>query len=674
LSISSILLGLLPLDLWSILSGMIPTKTFSQPQQNSSFKLEKLWSDPIARAFSLTALTLLGLLGGVLASLNGATTIMWACYGLAFLAGGIPAAREAFHTLFSERKLDVDLLMVVAALGAASVNHAEDGAILLFLFSLSNALQDWALGRTKNAIQALMHLSPEGATVIRDGREQWMRLEEILKDDVLLVKPGERFAADSTILEGASAIDESAITGESVPVEKEPGSTVFSGTLNGSGVLRVRVEKPAGESTLAKLSRLVERAQAAKSPTEQFADRLEGPYTIAVLFSIPVVFVFAHFVFGLELAASWYRAMTFLVVASPCAVVISTPAAMLSAMAAGARVGVLFKSGAALEELSRVKTVAMDKTGTLTEGKMKLVEVKTLEGSHDDLLALAAGLEQHSEHPVAAAVVSAYRGIPVNVTEVQGIRGKGITGSFEGHIVWAGTRTLALEQGALLSDDIEAQLNELENNGLTTMILGRETKVLALLAVADTPRQDAKLAVKALHRSGLRVAMLTGDRQAVAEHIAKDLGVDDVRAELLPEHKLEVISDLKNQRSRPKVRFGIKTGGVAMVGDGVNDAPALASADIGISMGSGSDVALESSDVVLMKNDLSRLAGAVQLARAASNMVRFNLTFALSVIVIMGILSLLGKVPLPLGVIAHEGGTVFVVLNGIRLLAHPVKA
>jgi Cd2+/Zn2+-exporting ATPase len=214
----------------------------------------------------------------------------------------------------------------------------------------------------------------------------------------------------------------------------------------------------------------------------------------------------------------------------------------------------------------------------------------------------------------------------------------------------------------LLSDDIEAQLNELENNGLTTMILGRETKVLALLAVADTPRQDAKLAVKALHRSGLRVAMLTGDRRAVAQHIAKDLNVDDVRAELLPEHKLEVISDLKNH------------GGVAMVGDGVNDAPALASADIGISMGSGSDVALESSDVVLMKNDLSRLAGAVQLARAASNMVRFNLTFALSVIVIMGILSLLGKVPLPLGVIAHEGGTVFVVLNGIRLLAHPVKA
>ena len=641
---------------------MIPSKAFSQPPTNSSFKLEKLWLDPIARAFSLTALTLFGLLGGVIAGANEATTIMWACYGLAFLAGGIPAAREAFHTLFSERKLDVDLLMVVAALGAASVNHAEDGAILLFLFSLSNALQDWALGRTKNAIQALMHLSPEGATVIRDGREQWITLEQILRDDVLLVKPGERFAADSTIIEGSSTIDESAITGESVPVEKEPGSAVFSGTLNGSGVLRVRVEKPAGESTLAKLSKLVEQAQAAKSPTEQFADRLEGPYTIAVLFSIPVVFVFAHFVFGLELAASWYRAMTFLVVASPCAVVISTPAAMLSAMAAGARAGVLFKSGAALEELSRVKTVAMDKTGTLTEGKMKLVEVKTLEGSHDDLLALAAGLEQHSEHPVAAAVVSAYKGILAGVTEVRGIRGKGITGSFEGHTVWAGTRRLALEQGALLSDDIEAQLGTLEQNGLTTMILGRESRVLALLAVADTPRQDAKLAVKALHRSGLRVAMLTGDRRAVAQHIAKDLGVDDVRAELLPEHKLEVISDLRSH------------GGVAMVGDGVNDAPALASADIGISMGSGSDVALESSDVVLMKNDLSRLAGAVQLARAASNMVRFNLTFALGVIVIMGILSLLGKVPLPLGVIAHEGGTVFVVLNGIRLLGHPVKA
>jgi Zn2+/Cd2+-exporting ATPase len=656
------LLGLLIKRVWSILLGMIPSKIFPSHPTQSNFKLENLWLDPIARAFSLTALTLLGLLAGIVAAANGATTIMWACYGLAFLAGGIPAAREAIHTLFTERKLDVDLLMVVAALGAASVNHAEDGAILLFLFSLSNALQDWALGRTKSAIQALMHLSPEGATVIRDGREQWMKLEDIKKDDVLLVKPGERFAADSTILIGSSAIDESAITGESVPVEKEPGSTVFSGTLNGSGVLQVRVEKPAGESTLAKLSRLVEQAQAAKSPTEQFADKLEGPYTIAVLFSIPVVFVFAHFVFGLELGAAWYRAMTFLVVASPCAVVIATPAAMLSAMAAGARAGALFKSGAALEELAKVKTVAMDKTGTLTNGKMKLVELKTINGSYDDLLALAASLEQHSEHPVAAAVVNAYRGIPANVTDVQAIRGKGITGRLDGQTVWAGTRILALEQNALLTQDIESQLHDLERQGLTTMILGRETRILALLAVADTARDDAKSAVNALHRAGLRVAMLTGDRRAVAEHIAKDLGVDDVRAELLPEQKLEVIEDLKNH------------GGVAMVGDGVNDAPALASANIGISMGSGSDAALESSDVVLMKNDLSRLAGAVQLARAASNMVRFNLTFALGVIVIMGFLSLIGKVPLPLGVIAHEGGTVFVVLNGIRLLAHPVKA
>lgn len=641
---------------------MIPSKIFPSQPTTSGFKLENLWSDPIARAFSLTALTLLGLLGGIVASANGATTVMWACYGLAFLAGGIPAAREAIHTLFHERKLDVDLLMVVAALGAASVNRAEDGAILLFLFSLSNALQDWALGRTKSAIQALMHLSPEGATVVRDGREQWVKLEEIKKEDVLLVKPGERFAADSIILIGSSAIDESAITGESVPVEKEPGGTVFSGTLNGSGVLRVRVEKPAGESTLAKLSKLVEQAQAAKSPTEQFADKLEGPYTIAVLFSIPVVFVFAHFVFNLELAAAWYRAMTFLVVASPCAVVIATPAAMLSAMAAGARAGALFKSGAALEELAKVKTVAMDKTGTLTTGKMKLVELKTIDGTYSDLLALAASLEQHSEHPVAAAVVSAYRGILANLENVQAIRGKGIVGHYQGQTVWAGTRVLALEQNAVLTPDIESQLNQLETQGLTTMILGRETSILALLAVADTARDDAKLAVNALHKAGLRVAMLTGDRQAVAEHIAKDLGVDDVRAQLLPEQKLEVIADLKNH------------GGVAMVGDGVNDAPALASADIGISMGSGSDAALDVSDVVLMKNDLSRLAGAVQLARAASNMVRFNLTFALGVIVIMGFLSLIGKVPLPLGVIAHEGGTVFVVLNGIRLLAHPVKA
>lgn len=622
----------------------------------------------------LTGLTLLGLLVGMGMEVIGQPTLMWVAFVVAFLAGGVPSAIHAFHSLFYERKLDVDLLMVVAALGAASVGHADDGAILLFLFSLSNALQGWAMARTKRAIQALMALEPAGATVRREGQEVWVPLAEIQVGEEVLVRPGERFPADATVLSGQTSVDESMLTGESVPVDKGPGDPLFSGSLNGHGVIVARVDKPAGESTLARLIRLVEEAQAAKSPTERFAERFEGPYTVAVLLSAPVLFAIFYFGFGVEAGAAWYRAMTFLVVASPCAVVISTPAAMLSAMAAGARAGALFKSGAALEALSRVKIIAMDKTGTLTEGRMKLVAVVPLEGTEAEVHALAAGLERYSEHPIAKAIVESYAGPLPAVSGVQALRGKGIVGQAQTVLVgsalvdpkpetvWAGTRTLAEEYGATLSADAEAHLSALESEGLTTMLLGRGNRVVALLAVADTPRPDAQHAVQTLRQRGLRVAMLTGDRQAVAHHIAWELGIEEIYAELLPEEKLETLRRLREE------------GKVAMVGDGINDAPALAMADVGVSMGSGTDVALESADLVLMKNDLSRLAGAVELAQATMRTVRFNLSFALSIILVVGTLSLFGLVPLPLGVVAHEGGTVFVCLVGLRLLRHPVRA
>jgi Zn2+/Cd2+-exporting ATPase len=656
--------------------GMIPSTVIPLP---TSINTEK--TSGVQQGFLLTALTLAGLLIGLVGRWLQQPILEWSGYGLNFLAGGIPAGREAIHSLVKERKLDVDLLMVVAALGAASVGAAEDGAILLFLFTLSNTLQDWAMHRTSNAIQALMKLNPETATV-RDanGFERQVRLEAITTGDTLVVKPGERFAADGAILTGSSSVDESAITGESVPVDKGIGDPVRSGTLNGSGALLVRVERSAGESTLAKLVRMVEQAQAAKSPTEQFADRLEGPYTIAVLLSIPIVYVFAHFVFHLEPTDAWYRAMTFLVAASPCAVVIATPAAMLSAMGAGARHGVLFKSGAALEELARARILAFDKTGTLTEGKMRLISVQALEGhqiglqlegEQNELLALAAGLERSSEHPVAQAIVAAFTGEVVPILDAQAIKGQGIVAQlarpedqtrFAGSRVWAGNRALAQTQGIPIDQALETKLHALERDGYTTMILGCDARALAVLAVADTPRTSAKAAIASLHANKLRLVMLTGDRQIVAERVARELNVDEVRGELMPEQKLEVIAALK--RENP----------VAMIGDGVNDAPALASADVGISMGSGSDVALESADVVLMKNDLARVAGAIRLARDAQATVRFNLSFALGVIGVVGTLSLFGFVPLPLAVIAHEGGTVFVCLVGLRLLAHPVTA
>ena len=327
-------------------------------------------------AVLMTALTLLGLLVGLLGQHSLRNDILiWGGYGIAYLAGGIPAGREALKSLVKERKLDVDLLMVLAALGAASIGQAADGAILLFLFSLSNTLQDWAMGRTKNAIEALMHLNPEGATVRRDGLEKWCESGEIRMGDILLVKPGERFAADARVTLGETSVDESPITGESRPVDKVPGSSVASGTVNLNGSIEAEVVRPAGESTLARLVTLMEQAQTQKSRTETLAERWESPYATGVLIAVPLVFVLLHYVFALPTETAWYRAMAFMVVASPCAVVISTPAVMLSAMAAAARAGVLFKSSAALDALAGVKTIAFDKTGTLTQAKMTLTRV-----------------------------------------------------------------------------------------------------------------------------------------------------------------------------------------------------------------------------------------------------------------------------------------------------------
>lgn len=624
--------------------------------------VDALIGSEVRRGFMLTGITLLGAILGFVASARGSVEAVWLWWGVAFLAGGIPAARTAVETLRTERKLDVDLLMVIAALGAASVGQAGDGAILLFLFSLSNTLQSWAMGRTRSAVHALMALNPETATIVEaDGTERVVRASALAEGDLIVVRPGERFPADATVVSGYSSVDESTLTGESVPVEKAPGAPVYGGTLNGEGVLRARVERRAGESALARLVRLVEAAQAEKSPTEEFAARLEGPYTIAVLLSVPVIFLALTFL-GYDGSSSWYRAMTFLVVASPCAVVISTPAAVLSAMAAGARGGTLFKSGAALESLASTKIFAFDKTGTLTHGAMKLVRVRSFDLEESDALALGAGLERHSEHPIAQAIVSAYEGEPPAVHSVRAVPGQGIVGELEdGTLVWAGRRSLAAASGVDLTAEVDAELASWEEEGLTTVLLGTGDRVTAIFGVADTPRAEARPALEALRERGLKIVLLTGDREAVARHVARDLGIDEIRAELLPEDKLHAIRELQRH------------GRVAMVGDGVNDAPALTAADVGIAMGAGSDVSLESSDLVLMKNDLGRLAGAYDLARKAARTIRFNLTFALGIIVVVGILALLGRVPLPAGVVAHEGGTIFVVLVGLRLLGYRVR-
>ncbi|HEX8907214.1 MAG TPA: heavy metal translocating P-type ATPase, partial [Longimicrobiaceae bacterium] len=485
----------------------------------------------VVRGFVLAGLTLFGVLAGFTAQGVGHPWLHWAFFGLAFLSGGVPSAKAAFDELVGARKLNVDLLMVVAALGAASVGQTGDGAILLFLFSLSNALQGWAFDRTKNAIRALMKLHPAGATVIGgDGCERWVPLEELAPGHLVLVRPGERFPADASLADGYTSADESALTGESVPVDKAPGDRVFGGTLNGEGVVRARVDRPASESALARLVRLVEEAQAARGPTEEFAARFEGPYTIAVLLSVPVVFFALHLLGGVPGGAAWYRAMTFLVVASPCAVVISTPAAVLAAMAAGARNGALFKSGAALEALAAARIVAIDKTGTLTEGRMRLVEAIALDGGEDALRSLAAGLERHGEHPVARAITGGWTGDAPALDDVQAVRGLGIRGRLGMETVWAGSRRMAAAEGAALLPDAERRLARMESEGITTVLVGRGSRVIGLLGVADTPRPEAPATVRALRALGLRVVMLTGDREAVARHVAAGLGIDEVRA------------------------------------------------------------------------------------------------------------------------------------------------
>ncbi|GGR66529.1 cation-transporting ATPase [Deinococcus seoulensis] len=641
------------------------TQTLTSPSDRPEPRFTM--SPELRRAVTLTALTLAGLLTGAAGEfLLHLPALQWAGYVTAFLAGGIPAGREALHSLFAERKLDVDLLMVLAALGAASIGQAADGAILLFLFSLSNTLQDWAMGRTSSAIQALMNLNPEGATVLRGGQEKWCELGDIRIGDILVVRPGERIAADARVTRGQTSVDESPITGESVPVDKAPGAELASGTVNLNGSVQATVIRPAGESTLARLVGLMEQAQTQKSRTESLTERWESPYAMIVLALVPAVYALLRFGFGLNVDDAWYRAMTFMVVASPCAVVISTPAVMLSAMAAAARGGVLFKSSAALDALADVRTVAFDKTGTLTQAKMTLTRV--MADDEGAALALAAGLEAHSEHPIAQAVVTAAqeRGVtPEHVQDAQAIPGHGIEArGADGAVVWAGNTRLAGRNGATLNAAQHTALTELGRQGSSSVIVGRGPQVLGVMGVADALRPGVAQALSALRGSGItHPVMLTGDRQEVAQTVAAELGLTEFRAELLPEDKLRIIGELGAQPG---------AGRVAMVGDGVNDAPALARADLGVAVASGTDVAIESADVVLMQNDLGRLAGAVRLARDARRTVITNLTFAFGVILIVAPLAVAGKVPLPLGVLAHEGGTVFVVFMGLRLLRHRV--
>lgn len=613
----------------------------------------------------LTILAGAGLVVGALGQwLGWSWEVILVAFVVAYGAGGIPAAKEALVSLW-EGELNIDLLMVLAALAAAGVGEPRDGAILLFLFSLAGTLEHYAMGNTKRSVAALMDLRPDEATRrLPDGTTERVRVEALAIDDVVLVRPGERVPIDGVITAGAGAIDQSPITGESVPVDKVVGDKVFAGSVNQNVMLTVAVSATASHSTLARMIELVTEAQEKRSPSERFSDWFGQRYTIAVLVgSASALGIFLLLDMPTDLA--FYKAATLLVVASPCAIVISVPAAVLSALAAAARNGVLFKGGAALEDFGNSSVLALDKTGTLTTGSMQVATVLPLAASRSELLAVAGAVESHSDHPLARSVVAYVQKEGVAFSDAgnaEAIPGKGVRTTIGGVVAWAGNRAFATDMSAKITPEVESQLLALEAAGETPMLIGRGDSLLGIITLADTVRESAAAAMATLREAGVsRCVMLTGDTPTVATAVGNRLGfaAADVQGGLLPEDKVRVVTELAEGGKRL----------VAFVGDGVNDAAALATARVGVAMGvAGTDAALEAADVALLSDDLRKLAFSYQLSKKANRIIRQNLIFACGIMAVMVVTTLFWHLPLPLGVIGHEGGTLLVVANGLRLL------
>lgn len=656
---------------------------------------------PAWKAFVEPGVCLAGLLAGLVLQAYGSDAggpeaasshpaLPWSAliaYLVSFVAGGGHTLWEALSDL-SRGRVNIDLLMILAALGAAALGDWPEGAVLLFLFSLSHALEHFILGRTRGAIASLMKLTPDEAVVVREGREQTIRVEQLVVGDRVIVRPSERIAADGLVEEGHTVVNQSPMTGESIPIEKTVGDPVLAGTLNMQGSIRVEVTRVGAETTLARMVQLVEQAQSVKADSEQFTDWFGQRYTVIVLAGTAAVFLIGRYGFGDSFVSAFYRAMTALVVASPCAVVISIPSAILSAIASAARGGVLFKGGSHLERTALLRAMAFDKTGTLTIGRPALTSLLTAPGvSAADLLVVAAALESQSKHPLARAVVEAARARGPTIAtaeQVHEVVGHGIVGIVNGQRCWAGKRSWFDELGTPCDSELTARANELQSAGHTLIGVADGARVLGVLAVSDPLRPTAIPAIAELRRLGVTsLTMLSGDHPSVVARIAGLLGLAG-EGGLLPEDKLKRLDALKQQQTE-LARAGVESGGltvvprrararrqVGMMGDGMNDAPSLAAADVGFSLGgAGTDVALESADVVLMDDDLMKLPYAIALARQTQRIIRQNLFLAFSVMIVLLVLTLVTTLPLPLAVLGHEGSTVLVVLNGLRMLAFP---
>ncbi len=649
-----------------LLTLVIPVKRSDQRRSRAEEERVLWWRQH--GLLLTTAATALLLLAAWLTDRAGLSPwLSLALYATAYVAGGAYASYRALLAL-TQRMVDIDLLMILAAAGAALLDAWAEGGILLFLFSLGNALEHYALGRTQRAVRTLMLLRPDQALLVQGDHEELVPVEELMPGDEVIVKPGERIPIDGTVVAGDSSVDQSAITGESLPVHKRPGDPVFSGTLNMSGLLRIRVDRSVHESTLARIIRIVEEAREQKSRAQRFAESFQGKYAIGVIIASVLAF-FVPVLVGAPPAESFYRAITLLVAASPCALVISTPASILSALANAARQGLLFKGALQLETIGVVDAILFDKTGTLTVGKPRLTEIVPAPGVNpSEVLRLVAPVEYRSEHPLGMAVVSyaealgAFdRTLVERVESLTALPGRGVRAKLADSTVLVGNELLLEEHGLSIPQDLRAIAAELRERARTAVYAAVDGRVMAVLGIADVVRPMAAEIVQQLRELGVRrLIMLTGDNERAARAIAREVGLEEWRAELLPEDKVAVVRELQAAGLR-----------VAVLGDGVNDAPALAAADVGVAMGAaGTDVALETADVVLMSDDLTKLPYAVQLSRAARRIIVQNLVIALSVIVVLVSSILLHGVPLPLAVVGHEGSTIVVVLNGLRLLTY----
>ncbi|MEU6819161.1 heavy metal translocating P-type ATPase [Streptomyces atriruber] len=597
-------------------------------------------------------------------------------YAAAYVTGGWEPAWAGL-TALREKTLDVDLLMIVAAIGAASIGQVMDGALLIVIFATSGALEALATARTQDAVRGLLDLAPTVATrVADDGSESTVPTQELTVGDTVLVRPGERVGADGRVLSGVSEVDQATITGEPLPVAKEPGDEVFAGTLNGTGALRVKVERDASDSVIARIVAMVEEASETKAPTQLFIEKVEQRYSVGMVVATPAVFL-VPLAFGADLTASLLRAMTFMIVASPCAVVLATMPPLLSAIANAGRHGVLVKSAVVMERLGQVDAVALDKTGTLTEGTPRVTDIRPVPGSgltEDALLALAAAAEHPSEHPLARAVVDAARTRGLAIADTRDFTstpGVGVTATVADRTVTVGTPARLLDHtedpdhtatiDAAKTAETAKTAADLENGGRTAVVVLLDKAPVGVLGIADRLRPDAAATVADLTcLTGSTPMLLTGDNPRAAARLAAEVGItgDEVHAGLLPQDKVEAVRRLEARGRRTLV-----------LGDGVNDAPALAAAHTGIAMGrAGSDLALETADAVIVRDELATVPKAIALSRAARRLVVQNLVIAGVFISGLVIWDLAGNLPLPLGVLGHEGSTVIVGLNGLRLL------